>query len=156
MIVLKSFKAKDINPLNSEDLLIFRKWLEFLELTKNKQKKYALNLESTSLKNKELLDNELFNDIYKEILFIINNSNENLKIEKNYNIGSQNIDIAFINKKNNKYIYGIIIDNYEYCKRLNYNKFLNKKSDENFFKFKGYNLLVIEEINWKISKNNIK
>lgn len=155
MIVIKSIYAKDINLANaSEDLIIFRDWLNFLDLNTKDQRNY-INVESIErtltetlyIKNNGPLVNDIFETIFQKI--------DSLKYEihKNYTIGTKTIDLAILNKNTKQVLLAIFADNYYYYE--SYYNYVNDKDQINFIRTKHYPIKVIRKIDWALNKSNL-
>ncbi|UUM19066.1 ATP-binding protein [Mycoplasma sp. 1018B] len=147
MIVIKSIYASDIiiNSWDNEDLLIFKKWLEFLDLSEEEKKKYI----NPKNRNNNFSMSQLQNKIYEELEKYLNNSSI-LELTNNENIGTITIDIAL--KVNNKIHTCFIIDNFEYDTLEDYLKFNDKIK---FIRNKKYPVFVINAIIWEEIKFDI-
>lgn len=169
MIVLKSLKAEEVNVNNdNEDLLIFKKWLQFLELN-NKEKKNYIN------KNKQELSQEvtneysfqnvlkqqqttyfsssesvLFEEIKAEIEKLIENK-DYLELKVNESIGTLSVDLVIQNKGINTICF--IIDNYDYQNQIeNYIKINDLKK---YIESKRYNIYLLDRFKWEKNKIQI-
>ncbi|WP_051619123.1 AAA domain-containing protein [[Mycoplasma] collis] len=152
IIVIKSIEADSVNTINeSNDFRTFKNWLSFLELT-NSEKLNYLSLESeknNTLNSYTDIENEFRLNVIEKIesleIFNINN----LKIEKNYIIGSKKIDLAILNS-NNLFIMGIVLNHfYSYN---NYEEYIIFNDNIKFLKSKKYSIHELSEINWILNE----
>ncbi|WP_342252102.1 hypothetical protein [Spiroplasma endosymbiont of Amphibalanus improvisus] len=73
------------------------------------------------------------------------------KIIKQYPVGSKRIDIALTDNDSN-YLLGIEVDGYKYHEGQGFDKYLDYLSRQYFLQNKGYDIVRIKEIDWKINK----
>lgn len=138
MIVVKSIKSSDlVNVQNNEDLYMFKKWLQFLELNPEEQKKY-----SSEKSEKSLNDSSDFKS--KIIEFFKLKKNENIDIQENYPIGTINVDIAIFEDKKLKKI--IMIDDFSYSS--SYEDFVIFKDKIKFLESKEYKVEIISPLTY--------
>lgn len=156
MVVIKTIKSDEIitNIGTSSDMFIFKNWLKFLELSDTEKKNYVKN----SMNQKQILDLEkskennylLIDEVEKELKKAIKNY-ENVKIIKNFSVGTINIDLVVFIDEN---IYKcFIFDNLNYGK--NYKKYLHFKDYYKFLLKKNYSLIYINQITWLKDKQKI-
>ncbi|MGL5521783.1 MAG: AAA domain-containing protein [Metamycoplasmataceae bacterium] len=149
MIVLKSISSSEINISNSAnlDLLIFKNWIEFLELSESKQKEYSIS----EYENNHSVESGFENDVYKWLLQ--QSFNEEIELITQYPIGSYKIDLALINKINGKFILGIEVDGFKYHSSASqkYNDIVR----QDFIEAKGYKLIRISELLWKGNREKV-
>ena len=149
MIVLKSISAQDIIITNEEnkDLITFRNWLKFLELSSEEQKEYC------SLKVD--LKTDFDSNFEKEVLEWLTTLHYPypIKITNQYKVGSYRIDFAFLEEQNNKFILGLEVDGFRYHfgPKKTYNDLLRQQLLEQ----KGYAIIRISEYNWKVNKQEL-
>lgn len=151
MIVLKSINSNEVNLGSSgnPNLLTFKRWLEFLELTAEQQKTYALTEESST--NEQEFDSNFEQDVYQWLLQ--QSFPKDLLIKTQYPIGSYRIDLALLDRNTHKFLLGIEVDGWKYhsSPSQRYNDLVR----ENFIKAKGYDLIRIPELIWKTNKNSV-
>jgi len=158
MVVIKSFCYEDLEHINSNsnDFLIFKKWILYLDKKYEELKKINHNLESKT--QNPILKNNFFENIVFELK---NELKENkfldFKIKTNLNVGYTNIPIYI--EKNNKFILGFIFLNLEKIlevkttdKKHYYNQFLKTIDFFNYLKNKKYNVKIINKIEWTFKK----
>ncbi|MGL4183992.1 MAG: AAA domain-containing protein [Metamycoplasmataceae bacterium] len=149
MIILKSISSNEISISNNNnlDLLIFKNWIEFLELSESKQKEYSIS----EYENNHSVESGFENDVYKWLLK--QSFNEEIELITQYPIGSYKIDLALINKINGKFILGIEVDGFRYHSSANqkYNDIVR----QDFIEAKGYKLIRISELLWKGGKEKV-
>lgn len=151
MIVLKSISSTEVNLGNSgnPNLLTFKKWLEFLELSPDEQKTYALTEESDI--SEQEFDSGFESDVYQWLLQ--QSFPKDLMIKTQYPIGSYRIDLALLDRNTKKFLLGIEVDGWKY--HSSPNQRYNDLVRENFIKAKGYDLVRIPELIWKTNKNDV-
>ncbi|VEU59103.1 AAA domain-containing protein [Mesomycoplasma neurolyticum] len=154
MIIVKSIKANEIETLNTnDDLLLFKKWLLFLELSNDERKRYLLlDNQQNNNNSSESEVNNLVDKIIEKILKMSIFIEQNYKIKKDYIIGSKKIDLAILNKEN-MFLLGIAIDDYN--NYSNYEEYIIFKDSISYLLSKKYNLLIIEKIKWLINRDKI-
>lgn len=146
LIILKSINSNDVVPTETnQSLSTFKNWLYFLELSENDQINYAL------VSEEKYFDSDFEKDVY----IWLNNLDfmKNYKILTQYKVGSYRIDIAICDINTNKFIFGIEVDGWKY-----HSSPKQKYSDiirQDFLEAKGYKILRIPEIMWKIEKTKI-
>ncbi|MGZ9800094.1 DEAD/DEAH box helicase [Mycoplasma sp. AC1221] len=157
MIVIKTIKADDIQilPNSSDDLIIFKKWLQFLERDADSKREllketFASKKLDSSVENqskvtwfKELVKTE-FEDIIK--------GKHNYELFTKYNIGSLDIDLVIT--KNEKPYKCVLFDTFEYGENA-INGYLAIRDKFRFLKAKKYDVIVINPINWITMQNQI-
>ncbi|WP_051617739.1 DEAD/DEAH box helicase [Mycoplasmopsis iners] len=150
LIVIKSLKSSDIqlNSFENEDVLTFKKWLEFLELSPEERKAYI-----TTEKAEKSLDLEqksnFYNDV-KEHLTIELAKYPHLKLVENQTIGTINISFAIMNQDNLEI--GFVIDDLNYQNAGDYLKF---NDIVKFIKAKKYRIYNLNRIAWEKEKDAI-
>ncbi|WP_406616898.1 DEAD/DEAH box helicase [Mycoplasmopsis adleri] len=147
MIVIKSIKAEDINVLtNNEDAIIFKRWLEFLELSdKQKQSFLALDKEKVELEQSDLsleVEQTLANAI-KDKPF--------LELAKNESIGT--LEVNYVLKKDNKPALCFVVDDYKYAN--NPEEYVMLKDLCNFIRSKKYTVYKLDRVAWEAKKDEI-
>lgn len=164
MIIVKSIFSEDIsNSSTSEDIIIFKQWLNFLDLSDKEKKEYKYWKNKNI--NKRLLNNTtteiklnsltifLIKKIKNDLNFFIRNLEEDVDFIINYSVGTIKIPLAILNKKTKEFIYGIHIDTFQYFK--NYNNYILDKDVEDFFKMKNYKIIRISPLNWDNKKYDL-
>lgn len=162
MIIIKTVKAIDIKLTenNSEDLEIFKAWLQFLEKSDLERKQDVYD--SLNQEVDEFSDLTLFNlrkHKQKKITnaenakwfidFVINciqnavSGQSQYEIFENYIIGSLNIDLVIA--KNQKPYKAIIFDSFNY---LNNESYMAIRDKYRFLKSKKYDVEIISPISW--------
>lgn len=146
LIVLKSIKSSDVVPTESnQSLLTFKKWLEFLELPEHEKINYS------SISEELHFDSGFENDVYIWLNGLSFMSNFNIKTQ--YKVGSYRIDLAICEKNTDNYILGIEVDGWKY--HSSPSKRYSDIIRQDFLESKGYKILRIPEIVWKIDKTKI-
>ncbi|MDC8921526.1 DEAD/DEAH box helicase [Metamycoplasma hyosynoviae] len=142
MIIIKSIKNTEIDPKN-DNLLTFKKWLNYIQLSSEKQKSYT-----------EVLINESSKMKKSQFIFEINMwLNEqpfanDIKIKLDYCIGSYNIDMAILDKKNN-FIVGLNLDSV--ADEINIDEFIENRIKTDFMAVKGYPIYRVS--NFRFNEN---
>ncbi|MCU9938303.1 AAA domain-containing protein [Mycoplasmopsis felis] len=116
MIVVKTIKSNEltISDNSTEDLKIFKKWLEFLELGETEKTELLLkNVNNQNIKELKKAKKHIWfkSLVIEEFEKEINNPNI-FQIKEDYNIGSLNIDLVIL--KNKTPYKCIIFDTFEY------------------------------------------
>ncbi|GIZ06565.1 DEAD/DEAH box helicase [Metamycoplasma salivarium] len=149
IIVIKSINADDvkIDEKSSSDMILFKDWLRFLDLSEQEQKSYLIKSNSKE-NNDDKIKNE--EDLKQKIIDYIEKLNigDSFSITFDYSIGTKNIDIAIFNKLNNKLEIGLVFDTLDYQKQ--YDKYLLFKDGLRFLITKQYPIFAISDLNWKI------
>ncbi|WP_406602308.1 AAA domain-containing protein [Metamycoplasma sualvi] len=167
MIVIKSINSEDIINNSSEDILIFKEWLKFLDMNEEERKNYkyyknelAENEENERLINKtnvgikiDNLTNILIQTIQADLEKDIVDFNSKFDFVINYSIGTLQIPVAIINKSTKQFVVGIFLDTYKYWR--SYDEYVLDKDIENFFIIKKYPIQRISLLNWNIKKELI-
>lgn len=149
MIILKSISSNEIKISNSNniDLLVFRNWIQFLELTENKQKEYAIKANEENVSVESNFENEVYQWLLKQRL------NMELDLHTQYSIGSYRIDLALVDKISGKFMLGIEVDGFKW-----HSTAIQKYNDivrQDFIEAKGYKLIRISEVLWKTDKDKV-
>ncbi|MGL4951080.1 MAG: AAA domain-containing protein [Mycoplasma sp.] len=141
MIIIKSIDSVDVKGCLNDDIMTFKKWLNFLELEETQKTQYSKNEFNES--KVEVIDS-IYNEL-KEVDFL-----KKYEIEKNVDVGSYVIDIGIM--KNGKMILGIEIDKMivEDVKNIYQTTLKN-----GFLKSKNYNIISIHDFVWTKQKANI-
>ncbi|BAC44638.1 DUF4011 domain-containing protein [Malacoplasma penetrans] len=143
MIVVKSLKASDIADSNNENLMVFKKFLFFLEqLNKNK-------LVDKATEYSKLLFNS---DFEKEVYEYIKNDiyKMNLKIATQYDVGNKKIHLVITKPDYNKVILGIELNHWK-----NIPTKIKKYEDvesQYFLEARGYKIFRILDHEWNYNK----
>ncbi|WP_412031697.1 AAA domain-containing protein [Metamycoplasma buccale] len=157
IIVVKSIYADDveINERSTSDMILFREWLKFLDLSlldqKNYLDKHDSNLDETKTISISLDPSFKYKVISEFQNLVIDSDLFEFKID--YSIGTKAIDIVLINKQTNRIISGYIIDNYSYQDK--YKEYLKFKDNIKFLRAKNYPITIISKLDWPINKKTI-
>ncbi|TDV23049.1 superfamily I DNA and/or RNA helicase [Mycoplasmopsis mustelae] len=149
MIVIKTIKASEvqIQPNSTEDLMLFKKWLSFLELDDEQRrelhKKVFIEKKNNHSENqsnttwfKELVSSELQEAIKHKPSY---------ELFKKYNIGSFDIDLVIT--KNQKPYKCILFDTLDYG-TSDLENYAIKRDKYRFLKAKKYDVIVVTPLNW--------
>lgn len=142
MIIIKSIKNTEIDPKN-DNLLTFKKWLAYIQLSADKQKAYtkiALSEENKLKKSQFIFE---INSWLSQQTF----ANE-IKIKLDYCIGSYSIDMAILDNKNN-FIVGLNLDSV--ADEINMDEFIDNKIKTDFMAVKGYPIYRVS--NFRFNEN---
>ncbi|MFV8478778.1 AAA domain-containing protein [Mycoplasma sp. VS428] len=155
MIVIKTIKSSDIVSQYemSDDMRIFKKWLEFLERSPEERLKMLKN----SFDSKHDAISNTFNkdQWFKDIVFdkiaqtIANNPR--FEIFKDYTVGS--IDIDIVVTYNKIPFKCICFDTFNYSNSIE--KYVKLYDAIKFLKSKKYDVTVINPISWIYKQNNV-
>ncbi|MFV8474471.1 AAA domain-containing protein [Mycoplasma sp. Z631] len=155
MIVIKTIKSSDIVSQYemSDDMRIFKKWLEFLERSPEERLKMLKN----SFDSKHDAISNTFNkdQWFKDIVFdkiaqtIANNPR--FEIFKDYTVGS--IDIDIVVTYNKIPFKCICFDTFNYSNSIE--KYVKLYDAIKFLKSKKYDVTVINPISWIYEQNNV-
>lgn len=154
MIVLKSLNSSDVSVLTgNEDVYVFKKWLEFLELDSKEKQEFVSNdnFAQSELNigievKKPEFEIELENSINELI-----KDYDSMTLASNESIGTLKID--YILMHDNKNIMCFIIDNYEYQNDIE--KYILQKDLYKFIKSKKYNIYLVNSLSWATTKDKI-
>ena len=142
MIIIKSIKNTDIEPKN-DNLLTFKKWLNYIQLNSEKQKAYT-NIaisEETRLKKSQFIF-EINSWLSQQSFF------NDIKVKLDYCVGSYNIDMAILDNKNN-FIVGLNLDSV--ADEINLDEFIENKIKTDFMAVKGYPIYRVS--NFRFDEN---
>lgn len=167
MIVIKSINSEDIINNTSEDIMVFKEWLKFLDMNEEERKNYKYyknevieNEENERLINKtnvsieiDNLTNILIKSIQEDLEKHFEDFNSKFDFVVNYSIGTLQIPVAILNKSTKQFIVGMFLDTYKYWK--SYDEYVLDKDIENFFIIKKYPIQRISLLNWNIKKELI-
>ncbi|QZE12540.1 DEAD/DEAH box helicase [Mycoplasma sp. Ms02] len=148
MIVIKSITAEEVMPSSggSGNLTTFKKWLEFLDLTKQEQKAYT-TIEKDSLSRIKTYFEQDVMQWLKSLEFT-----QPIKIKTNYRIGSYAINIAILDE-NEKFLVGISLDDSTDSKTID--DLLEIRLKDDFIASKGYPIYRISNFRFEGEKNSI-
>ncbi|AZZ65542.1 ATP-binding protein [Metamycoplasma phocicerebrale] len=145
MIVIKSIKTNEIDPKN-ENLMTFKRWLNYIQLKSDKQKLYISD--SINTNNNDRSDKTQF--IFEIQAWLNEQSFANdIKIELNYCVGSYNIDMAILDNRNN-FIVGLNID--DSSNDVDLDTFIQKRIKTDFMSVKGYPIYRISSFRFNDNK----
>ncbi|OYD26776.1 superfamily I DNA and/or RNA helicase [Mycoplasma testudineum] len=146
MIIVKSLYSNDLKKGDSIDYLVFRSWLNFLDLKDSEKISYSSKQEEEI----EIFGGEYDSGFEQDVAELLAKrlpKNLGLKIERQYSVGSLRIDLAILDANLN-YIIGIEVDGYRYHGGLGIDKQLADFSRQEYLEAKGYNITRILEISW--------
>ncbi|UUD34907.1 DNA2/NAM7 family helicase [Mycoplasmopsis caviae] len=160
MIVIKSLQAKDLTIMTgNEDAIMFKRWLEFLELS-DAQRQNFLHLDDESSANSEqniidtkslnanssLLNQEIKNTILQAI-----KDKPYLKLIPNETLGTLKVD--YVLRRKHEPILTFMIDDYNYVN--NPEEFVIFKDLCKFIRSKKYTVYKLDRILWEDKKEEI-
>lgn len=143
MIVIKSLKASDINDSNNENLMVFKKFLLFLEQI-NKIKTIDQDFKTKTLPFDSDFEKEVF-DSLKEHVYDLG-----LKMLTQYEVGNKRIDIVITTKDYSKVLLGIEVDGWKY-----HSSKIKKFEDierQYFLEARGYKIFRVLEHEWNYNQ----
>ncbi|TNK83877.1 ATP-binding protein [Mycoplasmopsis pullorum] len=148
MVVVKSLKADEllIDNSSSLNLLTFKKWLEFLDLSAEEQKSYT-TIDRDVIKDHVSYFEQDVIQWLKTLVF-----NQPVKIKKNYRIGSYTIDIAILDQ-DSKFLVGISLD--DTSEKTSMNEMLEIRLKNDFIQSKEYPIYRISNFRFREEKNTI-
>lgn len=153
MIVIKSLKAKDLNIMTgNEDALMFKHWLEFLELSEAQRQNF-LNLDSDSASEKSA-QIEVPSELNKEIKATLTEAIKNkpfLTINENETLGTLKVDYAL--KRGHQVLLCFVIDDYKYAN--NPEDFVTFRDLCKFIRSKKYTVYQLDRIIWEDKRQEI-
>lgn len=155
MIVVKSIEANKVKFATNSDTIIFKKWLEFLDLQEPQQKTYS-SWEQYDFSSKTLAT-QAASRFKQEVLEVLNKrlmANKYLTIKPQYPVGSKNLDLAIIDVFDS-FKLGIQVDDFNYQGSSDIDHYLTNLSDKEFLEFKGYPIYRIKEIDWLMKQEQI-
>jgi very-short-patch-repair endonuclease len=153
MIVIKSLSSETVRSAKTEDFVVFKNWLTFLDLKTIDQKNYSQSETYEIEESFGEVDSRFERDVIEFIKSKIRIS-EKVKLIKQYEVGSYAIDIALLDENDN-YLLGIEVDGYRYHDGAGFDKYLSDISRQDFLEVKGYDIYRIKEIDFKINKEKI-
>lgn len=156
MIVVKSIMAVDIKVSPNEDVLVFKQWLDFLDMETPNQRAYSTKklqppIEDTTIevKHKTIWSEEVLKTLKDKV-----GSINRFRIIPNYQVGSQKIDFAIVNDYG-AFKLGLAIDNYHYEDDKKVNQYLKSLTQQKFLETKGYPIYRIKALNWEIEQHKV-
>lgn len=157
MMVVKSLMADEVktNSIN-DDVLVFKQWLEFLDLETIRQRDYSsrTKLSKRITVSEEPTTKMTWNEEILKILKDRIGSLNRFQIVSNYQVGSQQIDFAIVNHYGG-FKLGIAIDNYQYQDDKKISQYLTSLTQQKFLETKGYPIYRIKALNWEIEQNKV-
>ena len=149
MKVVKSITDETVKVAKTEDFEIFKEWLEFLDLPENEKRLYTRHPSAKDI-NTDLGENveKGMEEIAKSI--------PGVDIYKNYEIGSQKLEFAFVDKKTNEFLVGIKVDDFNYERISFLEEYVASVDNNSFLEAKGYNLYYLNELSWRLDKKTQK
>ncbi|WP_322875826.1 AAA domain-containing protein [Mycoplasmopsis felis] len=156
MIVVKTIKSNEltISDNSTEDLRIFKEWLEFLELGEIEKTELLLkNVNNQNIKELKKAKKHIWfkSLVIEEFEKEINNPNI-FQIKEDYNIGSLNIDLVIL--KNKTPYKCIIFDTFEYGSTP-IEEYVTIRDKYRYLCAKKYDTYIINPISWVEFQNQI-
>lgn len=162
LIVVKSITADTLNSKSkSDDLSVFRQWLMFLDLDQSQQRLYSIKENISDEHPIPYYWKKPESLTFEEDVFISVQQNiahkDGFEVIKNFEVGSNKIDLAIINSKGDFKI-GVELDNLNYDTSAGraVDEYLTDLSRQNFLESKGYPIYRITEIEWKMNKHKVQ
>ncbi|MGL4343041.1 MAG: AAA domain-containing protein [Metamycoplasmataceae bacterium] len=148
MIIIKSIYSENVNiSTNSDDAYIFKEWLRFLDLSDDEKKNYVNNVETKEHSNNN--NNEEWRKDFQELIWkqmeSLVTEIDKIEIISNFSIGTIKIDLAILDRRNNRFICGFLLDNFDYFN--SYDEYILKRDKKIFFIIKGYDVVNLTKIN---------
>ncbi|WP_341508440.1 ATP-binding protein [Mesomycoplasma ovipneumoniae] len=153
MIICKSINADEIqNTSNSDDLEIFKSWINFLDLDVQSQINYSrknkVQLSLSELKN--VAKSSFFADFQQEFAEEFLGLFPSLELKTNYVVGTEQINVAIFDQ--GKFLLGIYLDSLEYRKPKEYIEYFDAIK---FIQQKKYPIIIINFVEWKLNRNKV-
>lgn len=151
VIVVKSVTAREIRPCRSADFLVFRTWLEFLDLSAAQQKVYSA---PATLIPATQDDNKAKSNFQAEVQRSLSRSLKghtkyaHLNLVADYEVGSLKIDLVFTTRQD-EFVLGLEIDGWW---RLGLNYYHQDKDRQTFLERKGFTIYRVKPIDWAFNK----
>ncbi|WP_041594212.1 AAA domain-containing protein [Mycoplasmopsis fermentans] len=160
MIVIKSLKSSDLTIMTgNEDAIMFKHWLEFLELSDIERKNF-LHLEDEEQNNNQLqtietepveVENSLLNQEIKSTILEAIKDKPYLKLIPNETLGTLKVD--YVLRRKHEPIMTFMIDDYKYVN--NPEDFVIFKDLCKFIRSKKYIVYKLDRILWEDKKEEI-
>ena len=168
MIIVKSLYGNDIKVanVNNKNAIIFKKFIEYLDVIKNNQSIELVNSEMENIDSinegtQEIDINcnqakplEFSSDIVKSIYAdLIKNLSSKYEIVVDFKVGSKNIDLLIIEHKKQKIIKALLIEPWKSNRTI---KQMVEEIDRQYFlEDRGYSTFKINEYEWYIDKAQV-
>lgn len=169
MIVVKSLSGNDVkvsNP-NNKNAIIFKKFIEYLDIIKSDQTIDVVNEEMENIdqinegtreldiklvKEKELNEFDFAKPIVQNIYadLIKNLSNAKYEIKIDFKVGSKNIDLLILNKKTKAVVKALLIEEWKTNRTIK--EMIEEVDRQYFLEDRGYSTFKIKEYEWHIDK----
>lgn len=147
MIAIKSLKASQINDTSNENLLVFKKFILFLDEI-DKINKIDEKFKTDDKSFDSGFEEEVYNFIKKDIY------NRDLYLDTQYPVGSKKIDIVILDENKEKVLLGIEVDGWKYHKGSK--KKFEDIERQRFLEARGYKIFRVLEYEWKFDKEWVK
>ncbi len=168
MIVVKSLSGNDIkisNP-NNKNAIIFKKFIEYLDVIKNNQtidvvndemenveeinegtKETTIELERTKELNALDFAKPIVKNIYADL---IKNLSSKYEIKVDFKVGSKSIDLLILNKKTKTVLKALLIEEWKTNRTIK--EMVEEIDRQCFLEDRGYSTFKIKEYEWHIDK----
>ncbi len=172
MIVVKSLSGNDIkvsNP-NNKNAIIFKKFVEYLDVIKNDQSIDVVNDEMENVEeinegtkeitielvmekelNKLEFAKPIVQSIYADLIKNLSSSKYEIKID--FKVGSKNIDLLIMNKKTKAVVKALLIEEWRTNRTIK--EMIEDVDRQYFLEDRGYSTFKIKEYEWHIDKPKI-
>ncbi len=169
MIVVKSLSGNDIkvsNP-NNKNAIIFKKFIEYLDVIKADQSIDVVNeemenideinegtreLDIAMVRTKELnvfdFAKPIVQNIYAELIKNLSSAKYEIKID--FKVGSKNIDLLILNKKTKAVVKALLIEEWKTNRTIK--EMIEEVDRQYFLEDRGYSTFKIKEYEWHIDK----
>ncbi|AJC50063.1 ABC transporter ATP-binding protein [Mycoplasma flocculare] len=153
MIICKSLNADEIqNASNSEDLEIFKEWINFLDLDIQSQIHYSRKrkneLSLAELNN--VKKTKFFTDFQQEFVEEFSVVFPDFETKTNFVVGSEEIDVAVFEQ--GELLFAIYLDSLEYKEPKEYIKYFDAIK---FIEQKNYPVFTLNFVEWKLNRQKI-
>ena len=150
MTIVKSIYYRDTVPSTNENLtalFAFVDWCDKIE----KSPSLKEIIKTTQLDNNDFetsFEQEVYDCLTNQVV-----NNERFKILTRLNVGSKPIDLCVIDKKTEKVVLGILLDDFSYNYGLK--KMIEELDAQKLLEDRGYKMVRIVMVDWKVRKDII-
>lgn len=171
MIVVKSLYGDQIkiSNVNNKNAIIFKKFIEYLDVIKNNQSIEVVNSNMENVdeinegtqeidiikeKTRELnvLDfaKEIVRNIYADLIKNLSNKYE---IKVDFKVGTKNIDLLILDRKKQKVLKALLVNEWKSNRTIK--EMIEEVDRQYFLEDRGYSAFKINEYEWHIDKPRV-